>query len=520
MEKFGGISTIDEDDLPDIVESHSKTAKSIVNNEHLADHSTGQSIETQTDDLDLPRKWESANELLVSFQEKANGKFACFQLFEYNNNLYLFGGSKNVHIIEKIAGPAESEHDSLVFSAPVSIGTPASSDDLQYAIMNKIKTYLLLAGVDNPNIQRGKTYIGEYVDGKHIVYTKTPYMVFFDSTLPDAFPKTGYLIPNSNKMPSVLELNAVRNMINVEGCVILYQNTTTKQVIRKKHKTKWYVIWRSFREVIKSKPDKLSADDLYKLLKKRLHERSSGYLHLNVDELQYWEDVAMRFVKWLKQTPYKFADVGPFSPIGLAKVLQDFNADVKFEVLKDDPPAVSNPKLVEYIAAARKFGLSVVIKGNPDIVKYYQNKPVDPYRAVSIVLNSQDTKKESIPMYYGLFPKTSDINKIIRDMGMTTDTTTPFHITVQYVGGSAKNNIVEHAELLGSETVFYVVGYSTNIAGVCLKTKHPQLSGNHITISVSDGFKPAHVGTEMTLQNSFEFATHIPVHALYLPMYN
>ncbi len=64
-----------------------------------------------------------------------------------------------------------------------------------------------------------------------------------------------------------------------------------------------------------------------------------------------------------------------------------------------------------------------------------------------------------------------------------------------------------------------IVGYSFNIAGSCLLTKHATLHGNHITIDVNDGFKPANVGTEITLQNSVMFESPIEIPAMYLPMY-
>ena len=482
INKFGGTSEIDEDDA---AESSKVDAPNL--------NTLNPVVE----------QWAKDDVMKVSFQKKENGKFACFQLFNYNNITYLFGGSKNVHMIYKIT-------DTI------------TGDELQHEIMRKIKTYIDIAG--HTNIAHNKTYTAEYVDGKHLEYTNAPYLVFFTDDLPRVFPTVSYLLPDIARMPTNDEMRTIRDMAGIEGCVILYTNTATGQVIRQKHKTKWYVIWRSFREIIKSKKDNYDMKNMYKLLLNRLQARSDMYLHLTPEELEYWKTTALQFLKWLKTSTYKYVDVGPFSNIGLAKILHEFtNNSFALDAALDAPldndvaPAVSKPALIEYSLSARQFGLSVVIKGPPDLTQYYPSD--NPFRAVILTLNKHDAKKESIPMYYGLFPKTTDIDKIMADMELSSFTKTPFHITVHYVGGSAKLNLAPDAGHLGNKSLIKIIGYSVNIAGSCLLTKHSVLAGNHITIDVNDGFKPAHVGTEITLQNSVIFENPIEIEAMYLPMY-
>ena len=480
INKFGGTSEIDEDDTTEMPKDETPNLNAL---------------------NPIVEQWSKDNVLKVSFQKKENGKFACFQLFNYNNITYLFGGSKNVHLIYKIT-------DTI------------TGDELQHDIMSRIKTYVDIAG--HTNIALNKTYVAEYVDGKHLEYTSTPYLVFFDNSLPRVFPTVSYLLSDIYRMPTNDELRLIRDMAGIEGCVILYENTTTGQVIRQKHKTKWYVIWRSFREIIKSKKDNYKLKDMYKLLLNRIQTRSDMYLHLSPEEIEYWKTTALQFLNWFKTTTYKFVDVGPFSEIGLAKILYEFTNNTtpvsNLPLLNNDtPPAILKPILLEYSAAARQFGLSVVIKGPPDLTQHYPSD--DPFRAVIMTLNKHDAKKESLPMYYGLFPKTADIDKVMVDMELTSTTKTPFHITVHYVGGSAKLNSAPSPEQLGVKSIIKIIGYSNNIAGSCLLTKHDVLPGNHITINVNDGFKPAHVGTEITLQNSIMFEVPIELEAVYLPMY-
>lgn len=465
INKFTGTSVIDEDDTE------------VIDN---------------ADILRTVTQWEKDNVLAVEYQEKANGKFACFQLFHFDSITYLFGGSKNVHVI-------------------FDVNSDIVGDELHHDILRSFKKYL----TNIENIPMNRTFTAEYVDGKHLIYTEMPYLVFFGEVC-DKIPYAGQVLPKSNKLPTYEELNAIRNMENTEGCVIIYKNTATSQIIRQKHKTIWYVLWRSIREVTKS-ANKMSAAGLIKRLKQRIHERSDMYLHLSPESLAQWELTSEEFVSWFNKTQYKYADVSPFSQIGIAKILYEFKNNI-LHVPKVDVPEVSKPVLATYIANARKFGLDIEVKGDPEIINpYKQNTPL--YRPVNIVLNRADAKKEAVPQYYGLFPKTDDVNKILRDMILSSNNTTPFHVTVHFVGGSPKLNIAPLPELLGTITTLNITGYSTNIAGACLTTSHPQLSGNHITISVNDGFKPMHVGTEITLQNSFRFVHPIQINAMYLPMY-
>jgi hypothetical protein len=178
------------------------------------------------------KQWEFEGVLEVTTQEKANGKFAIFQLIEINNTMYLFGGSKNMHVLHPL-------------------NTPVTGKDLHYEILTAIQNRLHSLKEQSMTASNiltnliGKTIIGEYVDGMHLVYTDKPYMVFFNCPL---LGENEELFPKQNKCLSSSQLTIIRNMKGIEGAVIYYRNTSTNEVYRQKHKTIWYILWRAIRE--------------------------------------------------------------------------------------------------------------------------------------------------------------------------------------------------------------------------------------------------------------------------------
>jgi len=160
------------------------------------------------------KEWSKNNELEVSFNEKANGKLTIFKLFNYKDNLYILGGSKNVHVIQKF--PEES----------------VLCDVLHYKMLSIIQNDLNKLSKDNLNLLLNKTVIGEYVDNKHIVYepTKEPYIVYF--SLIDNIPLNHVkeLIERQNTVPteelfkSILVLIVISllylNILNIRNIIL------------------------------------------------------------------------------------------------------------------------------------------------------------------------------------------------------------------------------------------------------------------------------------------------------------
>lgn len=246
--------------------------------------------------------WNDANILRVDFWEKANGKFVICTLFELDGDLYIFGGSKNVHM-----------------PLPLNSRDIPGPRDLHHIMLNMVISDVIRC--ENPRFLIGKQIMGEYCDGKHIVYANTPYMVYFDESLPGQFRKPMKILPSVNNIPSSDILTSLRSLIELEGVVLYYTNTITGQFIRIKHKTVWYVIIRSWREIIgRHKKGNTQPSKIIGLLKSRAQTRSDQFLHLTPEELAKWKDLADTFVTRLTESKYAYNDVNPMSDVGMAKI--------------------------------------------------------------------------------------------------------------------------------------------------------------------------------------------------------
>lgn len=289
--KFDGTSVIDEDENTDLVE------------------------QTSLIDMQVVTEWAKNNELRVEWQEKANGKFFVFTLFKdytHNNNTtqqewYIFGGSKNVHI-------------------PHCINQPITSTELHHVILKNIITDLNRLDENQLLLLENRSTIGEYVDGMHIVWCDTPYLVYFNTLVSCNLPTVKKVFPDQSYLPTVDQLRYVRSKIeNSEGAVINYINTTTGQTFRQKHKTNWYVIIRTWRELISGRrKEETKMLDLVNALVQRTVDRNNQFLHMDKDDLDKWCILADLFARWLYSKNYPFNSLSPFSNVGMARIWNEF----------------------------------------------------------------------------------------------------------------------------------------------------------------------------------------------------
>lgn len=327
MEKFDGTSSIDNDDSDSFSHLESK--------------------ETSIFDFKTVTKWNNYGILETYFKEKANGKFVIFQLFKFDNEFWIFGGSKNMHIV-------------------CQLDNPAVGNNLHNDIIRAICADLQHLSADELNTLSNRTIVGEYVDGKHLVYVETPYLVYFNIPNGVHLPTVKDIVPMISELPSSSALTTIRQMQDIEGVVLEYHNILTGEVIRQKHKSIWYIVWRCWREILlkRNKKDHPLYTTLI-ALQERLKQRSDQFLHLSDEELNKWNLTAEKFTRWIYESTYSLSDCGPFSNIGMARILHSFNnsegstptKNITFSA-KDN---LAFPTMFNSVVAAAKFGLPVVV---------------------------------------------------------------------------------------------------------------------------------------------------------------
>lgn len=343
---FGSDEHVDEDDLP-------------FEGADEKDFSVFDSVQSITNaKID---QWNTDGVLRTDFWNKENGKFAIATLFIQDGKVCIFGGSKNVHV------PLELDDDL--------INLPS---DLHYRILRSIIEDLRKCDDNTLRSLVGRQIVGEYCDGKHIVYTEHPYMVYFDESLPANFRKPVKILPSINGKPDSDTLNKLRKLTQIEGVVLYYTNTNTGEIIRRKHKTIWYVTIRCWREIIrKYKKGEISTDSLVNLLISRTQSRSGQFLNLTSEELASCNETATVFIDRLTKSKYAYADVNPFSDVGMAKIWYEL-------MLCTDYAEPENPKqptevketsifdmlvnpvyLLSVNAAAKIYDVLVIMQGPP-----------------------------------------------------------------------------------------------------------------------------------------------------------
>lgn len=234
----------------------------------------------------------------VQFQTKANGKMGIATLFIHNSVTYIFGGSKNVHIVrrfdQEITGVKLAERILACVQKDLSTISP---------------------------LPIGVTLVGEYEDGCHIIYREDPRMVYFIGD--DRLPTVVDVFPSQNTLPTTKQIQNIRNMTDIEGVVIVYYKNG--QVIeRKKIKTVTYVFLRVAREKF-CHATKLTYKNIFSPLLKTLTKRGdSTFLNLTEDVIQYWFKHFVKFAEFIASSTFSFQDISFSSPIGMARVWHAF----------------------------------------------------------------------------------------------------------------------------------------------------------------------------------------------------
>ncbi|MDC3332853.1 hypothetical protein OAV62_01285, partial [bacterium] len=288
------------------------------------------------------------NELEVAFQEKANGKMATFKIFDSNGERYLFGGSKNVHILTNILDEVNDNGE--------------LSSEILWQIQCDLKDKTI-----EPLV--GKTIFGEHLDGKHMVYEDTPHMVYFavhgerGTTLLDAVGlRTPTIIRKITHMPTEDEYSELRLMKNSEGVVVVYTNTRTGALFRQKHKTLWYIFIRVMREALRRYGRNVPTATMLNVVGKKFRERNNSFLHQPQEIIDEWVDTARNFIQFVKSSKFTFRQLAFDSGVGMAVVWHDFlNTDpsVYQNIDKLPPPHLELDQLVEMPSYVR-YGLKLV----------------------------------------------------------------------------------------------------------------------------------------------------------------
>lgn len=262
--------------------------------------------ETPYDDDDITpetadqiEKKEISDVDLVRFQTKANGKMGIAMLFVHDSTMYIFGGSKNVHIVRR-------------FDQEI------TGNQLHERILAHVQKDL--AGISP--LPLDTTLVGEYEDGCHIIYREIPRMVYFVGD--DRLPSVQEIFPPQTHLPTVEQIQSIRNMTDIEGIVIVYYKND--QVIeRKKIKTISYVLLRAAREKF-CHTNKEEYKETFASLLQTLRKRGdSTFLDLDDKTIQYWFERLVKFAEFIAGHPrFCFKDLSFRSSIGMARAWHAF----------------------------------------------------------------------------------------------------------------------------------------------------------------------------------------------------
>ena len=276
----------------------------------------------QLSNLDAPRQWEHDDLLKVTWQEKANGKFALFHVMRDENGWYIFGGSKNRHVMRRLGAVGS-------FVSP-------GGCDLHHQILRRIVDDLRHLTEEQMRALGSlpTAIVGEYVDGRHLVWTNSPYMVYFNTPIVLPLAQIPEFFPQQTTMPTEAQLCSVRVMTETEGAVICYENTATGEVIRQKHKSIWYTVWRAFREIlcrIKT-PTSQNQMEILNRCTTRLNEIAATYLVITETQKMGFLGDLMQFICWMGLSRYEWADTSFSSAFGMAHLYHEYRHGVAPQV--------------------------------------------------------------------------------------------------------------------------------------------------------------------------------------------
>ena len=228
--------------------------------------------------------------------EKANGKAFVATAIIFEGNKYWFGGSKNVHRLIRFGNEIIKDgSNNLISDMFMCFNTCNNLDKLHdYLFANKL------------------TICGEYVDGKHIVYTDVPYIRWFgfssneinskylcvnirDSL--DLVTSLGLVPVNYTTYDDISTIPDLRVGKNSEGYVVHWLDNQNETIAMEKVKTYWYVIIRCLRQILLSNKFK-SQSTLIDRISKTLFARNDSFMHLPMKTLKQWFDICCHFTQW------------------------------------------------------------------------------------------------------------------------------------------------------------------------------------------------------------------------------
>jgi len=421
------------------------------------------------------QQWQTEDKLEVSYQPKHNGKFAIFTLLKINDHLVLFGGSKNCHVPVVIESN-EVDEDEPFFK----IAADFDGNDLHHDILRCITRDLGRMHYTEVTQFIGKTFIGEYCDGKHMVWTAHPYMVV--TPLPDEKDPEQLDIDYYSYYETGFAGYSVEQLVNAKKRDIYIRNYLIDRLCAKKcmahnvlrlagqdHKVAVImqgapgsgktaltsVLIESIQRGESESPvtcERFCTDDIF--------ERNGGY---DADKLKQFHDE--NFDAFAAST-----------------------ADVKF----CENTNCQQWEWSRYAKAARDAGYIVIVltmkENDPEVlVRNVHNVPVNHLERMCRKL------KPAVPLYYGLFLKDQ-----VKTEDFAGDQKTALHVTCKFVGGDTRKDYPTlEARGLGNTEEITVIGISTNPAGralVVLRRTETEVDIAHVTLSTNNGFTPVEVG--------------------------
>jgi len=305
--------------------------------------------------------------LKVEFLEKANGKMAIFKIFSIYDKYFILGGSKNVHIVvgidDKINGTELDLHCSMLKLFQEDL---RSSKHIIESLVNQ-------------------TIIGEYVDGKHIVYVDKPYLVYFSGPLKNI----KHLMPVQNCLPTEEQLQKIRYLENTEGAVIVYTNLDTGTVYRQKHKTIWYILIRVMREGLRHYTKEIESGVIITKVFGIFKKRSNDFLALTDDDFAKWYTILKNFVFFIKQSKYDFPDLD-VQKLGIGIIWHEFVnstitdtdkiTDTIAVTITDPIEFLQDSRLIDYVYCLyqNEYRVCIIMRGLPgsgksSVVKHMTN---------------------------------------------------------------------------------------------------------------------------------------------------
>lgn len=208
-------------------------------------------------DHSIVMSWAEAGDLKITSSEKANGKFACCRLFDYDGIRYITFGSKNYHITI----PLDSLNDWL------SDRTNNTDDNaIVYSIAKDINDNIHRIIMLIPYFNAGYTLCGEYCDGQHFVLGNNTieWFGFFrfgecldthsaNSLLVDAGLKTvssRVVFQPGDDISNIDTIIEMSRCVKTEGAVLYFENVETEEIVLCKTKSIRYILMRMLRQAI------------------------------------------------------------------------------------------------------------------------------------------------------------------------------------------------------------------------------------------------------------------------------